>query len=278
MVPAVPPLVTDPPGVHRGILPGLEPVDGVLIVFGVDRAAGRAAATDVRFALQEPNPLLVEEILVAECTHGAEVDDIAGEFVVEWIAWEDVDFLLGAAGVHHQFARAGDLAGEPHAPGTHDAAIDKQRDRRTHVPLAAVEGLDVGPPLGLTVLEVVVLQQAFPRLVTDRAVDWVIDEECLLNPSPALDHIRALGDDHRAILDGRLAAGDELRDHRDLARLGIPLAGLNQTHPAACHHREAWVPAVVRNLHSGPPGGLDAVEPLLGADLNLTSIDDDGGH
>jgi hypothetical protein len=83
VVPAVAALVADPPLVDVRILAGLEPVDGVLVVLGVDRAAGRAAAADVGLALQEPDPLLVEEVLVAERAHGAEVDHVAGELVVE---------------------------------------------------------------------------------------------------------------------------------------------------------------------------------------------------
>ena len=106
VVPAIAALVTDPPGVHVGILAWLEPVDRVLVVLGVDGAAGGAAAADVGLPLHEPDTLLVEEVLVAERAHRAEVDDVAGEFVVERMAGEDVDLLLRAAAGDHQLARA----------------------------------------------------------------------------------------------------------------------------------------------------------------------------
>ena len=141
MVPAVPAVVAHPPLIDVGILTRLEAVDGVLVVFGDDRASCRAAAADVRLALQEPDALLVEEVLVAKGSNRTEVDDVAGEFVVEGEAGEDRDLLLGAAVDHHQLTRSRHLTGEPHAAGAHDAAVDEQRDRRADIAAAAVEGI-----------------------------------------------------------------------------------------------------------------------------------------
>jgi hypothetical protein len=278
MVPAVAALVADPPRVDVGILPGLEPVDGVLVVLGVDGAARRAAAADVGLTLQEPDPLLVEEVLVAERPHRAEIDHVAGELVGQRMAGEDVDLLLRPAAGDHQLSRARNLPREPHAAGAHDAAVDEQRDRGADVSLAAVERLQVGAALGLAVLEVVVLQQALARLVADRAVDRVVDEQRLLDPGPAVLDELALGDDHGAVLDRRLAARHELGHHRDLARGRVPLTGFDQAHPAAGHDRQAGMPAVVRDLLAGAAGRLDAVEPLVGPDLDLLSVDDHQRH
>ena len=38
------------------------------------------------------------------------------------------------------------------------------------------------------------------------------------------------------------------------------------------------MPAVVRDFLARPARGLDAVEPFVGPDLDLLSIDDDGGN
>ena len=38
------------------------------------------------------------------------------------------------------------------------------------------------------------------------------------------------------------------------------------------------MPAVVRNLDAGPLGGLNAVEPLAGGELDFVSVDDDDWH
>ena len=237
VVPAVPTIVAHPPLVDVGILPRLEAVDGVLVVFGDDRASCRAATADVRLALQEPDPLLVEEVLVAKGSDRTEVDDVAGEFVIEGEAGEDRDLLLGAAVDHHQLTRPRHLTGEPHAAGAHDAAVDEQRDRRADVAAAAVKGIQIGAPLRLTVLEVVVLKEALTGLVADRAIDRMIDEQRFLDAGPAVLDQRRVGDDHGAVLRRRLTAGDELRHHRDLAGGGVAGAGLDEAHPAAGHHR-----------------------------------------
>jgi hypothetical protein len=235
VMPAVAALVADPPLVDVRVLARLEPVDGVLVVLGVDGAPGRAATADVGLALQEPDPLLVEEVLVAKRPHRAEIDHVPRELVVERMAREDVDLLLGAAAGDHQLSGAGNLAGEPHAPRAHDAAVDEQRDGWPDVALAAVERLQVGPPLGLAMLKVIVLQQALARLVADRAVDRMVDEQCFLDAGPTVLDELALGDDHRAVLDRCLAARHELRHHRDLAAGGVALPGLDQAHPATGH-------------------------------------------
>ena len=47
--------------------------------------------------LQVPDALLVEEILAAQGADGAEIDDVAGQLVVERLAGEDVDLGVIAA-------------------------------------------------------------------------------------------------------------------------------------------------------------------------------------
>ena len=47
--------------------------------------------------LQEPDPLLVEEVLVAQRADRAEVDDVAGQLVVQRMAGKDVDLVVAAA-------------------------------------------------------------------------------------------------------------------------------------------------------------------------------------
>ena len=278
MVPAIAAVIADPPRVDVRVFTRLETVDGVLIVLGVDRATGGAATADVGLPLHEPDTLLVEEVLVAESAHRAEVDDVAGELVVEWMAREDVDLFFTTTGRYHQLCGARNFASEPHAPRAHDAAIDEERDGRADVATAAREGMEIGAALRLAVLEVVVLEQAFARLVADRAVDRMVDEERLLDAGPAVFDQLAFGDDHRAILRRRLAARHQLRHHRDLACGGIAGAGLDQAHPATGHDRQAGMPAIVGNFGAGAASGLDAVEPLVGSDLDFLAVNDDCGH
>ena len=56
--------------------------------------------------LEQPDALLEEEILVEQRPDRAEVDDVAGEFVVERLAGEDVDLFLVPAAIDEQLARA----------------------------------------------------------------------------------------------------------------------------------------------------------------------------
>ena len=278
MVPAVAAVVAHPPLIDVGIFARFEAVDRILIVFGENRAARGTAAAHIRLALQKPDPLLVEEVLVAQGPHRTEIDDVAGEFVVEREAGEDIDLLLRAPIDHHQFARPRHLPGKPHAAGAHDAAINEERDGRAHIAAAAVESVDIGPALGLPMFEVVVLQQAFPRFVADRAVDRMVDQEGLLDPCPALLDQRAFGDDHGAILGGRLAARNQLGHHRHFAGGRVARAGFNEAHATTGHHGKPGMPAIVRNLHASPARHLNAVEALGGSDLNIFSVNSDDCH
>jgi hypothetical protein len=154
---AVAALVTDPPAIKLRVFPRLDSVDPILVLFDPDRAAGGAAGAYARMPLQVPHPLLVEELLVAQGAHRAVIDHIAGELVVQGETGHHVDFFVGSPADDHQFARAGNLPGKPHALAAHHAAVHKQGDLLAHVAPPAGKWSDVGPALVLAVQEVVVL-------------------------------------------------------------------------------------------------------------------------
>src|SRR5262249_30180032 len=108
--------------------PRAEPEHNVLVRIDVDRAPGRASRTDAIGGFEVPDALLVQEVLRAERPDRAQVHDVAGELVFQWLAGKDVDLRVVRAVGHHQLGRAGDLAGEPHAARTHDAAVGEQSD------------------------------------------------------------------------------------------------------------------------------------------------------
>ena len=120
---AVPALVADPVIVDERIVAGLEPPECAAVLLGADVAAGRAARADRVVLREEPGPLLVQEIFVEQGADRAEVDDVAGQRVVDRLAGKDVDLGMVAAPHHLELAGLGDLAGEPDAPGAHDAAV-----------------------------------------------------------------------------------------------------------------------------------------------------------
>ena len=55
--------------------------------------------------LQVPDALLVEEVLAAQRADRAEIDDVAGELVLQRPAGKDVDLLVVAAAGHHAVRR-----------------------------------------------------------------------------------------------------------------------------------------------------------------------------
>ena len=249
----------------------------VLVLFNPDRATDRATSTDAPVPPHEPHPLLVEKVLVGQGADGTEIDHVAGEFVVQGEARHNIDFLVGPAIGDHQLRRAADIGTEPHAAGAHHTTVDEQA-HVAQVALAAGEGPYVGPPAGLPVAEVVVLQDALAGLIADGAIDGVPQEQVLLHHRPGLPHLVRGGGDHQAVGGGHRAAGHELGLHLDLARLGVARARLDQAHAATAHDRKTGMVAVVRDLDAGPFGGLDGVDPQAVRQLDLASVYGDFGH
>ena len=93
------------------------------------------------------------------------------------VAGEDVDLGVVAPPHHLELAGLGDLAGEPDAPGAHDAAVLVELDQVGDV-LAGVDEPLLDEPVGrLAVLVAVILQAALAGLVADGAVERVVDQE-----------------------------------------------------------------------------------------------------
>ena len=204
VVPAVATLVADPPLIDMRILPGLQPIDRVLIVLSGDGTTACAAAANIGLAFQKPNALLVEEIFIPQRPHGTEIHNVSRKFIVERIAWKNVDFLFRTAIDHHQLTRARNLAGKSHAARAHHAAVDEERDGGADIAAAAREWMQIGTTLSLAVLKMIILQQALTSFVADGTIDRVIDQQRLFDARPAFLHQRAGGDNHRAILGWRL--------------------------------------------------------------------------
>src|SRR5207237_201086 len=106
----------------------VQAIDDVLVAVEVDAASRRAVSTDAFLRLEIPDPLFVEEVLAAQRPDRTEVDDVAGELVVERFAGEDVDLGMMAAMGDLQLGLSADLAGEADAASTHDTAIGEEGD------------------------------------------------------------------------------------------------------------------------------------------------------
>jgi hypothetical protein len=105
-----------------------------------------------------------------------------------------------------------DLVAEPDAAAALDAPLLIEHHVRAEVD-RLVEGqlrLDV-PALAGAVLDRVILELALPRLVADRAVERVVDEEELHHRRPGGLHLVAVGANDHSIRNHGRAGDDELR-------------------------------------------------------------------
>ncbi len=185
-----------------------------------------------------------------ERTDRADLHGVTAEVGVERLAGGDADLLQGAAFEQFDERVAGDLVGEPGAAGAQHAAFAVEQHLGREVDRFREGALDVGEAgLGATVGHGLVLQRAFPALVADRAVQWVIDQQqfhhTLLGVVCRLRGV--LGAHHHAVGDGDGAAGH---------RLALAL-DLHQALAAGAHGLEQGMVAEPGNLHADQLGGAN---------------------
>jgi hypothetical protein len=217
-------LVADPPIVHFGVHARDDALDPVVDLArgghhrlllphaDDDVAAARAPRADRGRVAEVPDPRLEAELLERERAHRTEIHDVPRVRVVEALAGEDPDLAALAALEEPELAGLRDLVAEADAAAALDAALLVERDVRPDVhrlrerQLRLSVAADTGP-----VLHRVLLEPALPRLVADRTVERVVDEEELHHRRPRLLDLLVLGVDHHAVGDRRVAADDELR-------------------------------------------------------------------
>jgi hypothetical protein len=223
------------------VAPGKVAVDPILVDRDVDVAAVCAARADGRDISQEPDADLEAEILAGERSDRADVAGADRVAVVEGLSRECGDDGRVGAAQHGELAGLGDLAAEAHAPSAEDAALLVEEDAGSDVdPLPELAlGLLVAA-VGDPVIEAVVLQLALPRLIADRAVERMVDQEQLHHGPPSLLHPLRLGVHHHPFHHRRVTGDLELRY----------LLDLHLAHPAGAVDLELRVPAEVRDLDS----------------------------
>src|SRR5262249_39323340 len=140
-----------------------------------DAAPGRAIGTHTLLGLEKPHALLVQEVFAAQRADGTKVDDIAGQLVIDRLARKDVDLGVMPAADDLQLRRAADLAREADAARAHDAAISEEANMLADVVLVRRRILVVDHPARRPAKTIaVILQQTLTRLVTDGAVERMI--------------------------------------------------------------------------------------------------------
>ncbi len=155
-----------------------------------------------------------------------------------------------------------------------DAAIHDGLDQDPHI-LVLNRALVLLETAGIDAVgHRLVLQVAFPALVADRAVEWMIDQQEFHHAFARLAHHRGFGENL-----GRLA----LRTGPAVAH--APRAGgdrlgrafqLDQAHAAVAGNREALMEAEARDLRARCLARLQ--QRVVRRDIDLFAVDDELGH
>ena len=264
--------VADPGLVHGVVATRQVAVDLVVRDSEVDVAAVAAPGADARHVVQEPDADLESEVLGGERADGADVGHVHRVVVRERHARVGLDHRVIAAIQDGELAGARDLAREAHAAAAQDAALLIKDDGRPeiHVLLERAARL-ARARLAHAVLVGVVLELALARLIADRTIERMVDEQQLHHAFARAAHGIALRAHDHAFGHGRVAGDLELGHALDL----------DLTQAAGAVDRELRVPAVVRDLDAVHQQA-DVVERLqerpAGGDLDLDVVDGDARH
>ena len=163
-------------------------------------------------AREFPGAGLVTEGFAGQRADRADVDHVARQFGVHALADEGFDLGVLAAVRHAELHDASDLLAESHAAGTVDAAAHLLHgDQRPHV-LAEHDALFFFVAGGATAIaHGQILELAFPALVTDGAIQWVVDQQKLHDRLLRLDRLVALGAHDHALGHRRGTGGHGFR-------------------------------------------------------------------
>jgi hypothetical protein len=76
------------------IRPRVKSIDTLFVLIDRDTATGAAAGADRRLTFQPPDALLIQEVFTAKSTHGAQVNDISGQRIVDRMSGENIDLFV----------------------------------------------------------------------------------------------------------------------------------------------------------------------------------------
>src|SRR5215813_10782975 len=254
----VAPFIAKPMAVDRFIDPRLKARDAVLILFDADVAAGAATGADRRGFVQVPDPHFEAKIAIRQRAHRADIDNIGRERIVEHGVGKKRDGRVIPAMDHRQLVGMGDFLEKTDAAGAFDAALAVEDNVGTEdftftlVLLARIEAAVLQ-----IMLHVVILQPALPRLIADRTIEGVVDEQKLHHRFAHGQHLGTLGQHGHAL--GHLGVAGDLQ-------LGH-LLDLDHAHAAIARNRKFGMITIMRDVDSHLRRGLNDGRPLRSGDL-----------
>src|SRR5215467_1823107 len=237
----VAPFIAKPMAIDRFIDPRLKARDAVLILFDADVAAGAATGADRRGFVQVPDPHFEAKIAIRQRAHRADIDNVGRERIVEHGVGKKRDGRVIPAMDHRQLVGMGDFLEKTDAAGAFDAALAVEDNVGTEdftftlVLLARIEAAVLQ-----IMFHVVILQPALPRLIADRTIEGVVDEQKLHHRFAHRQHLGTLG--HHA-------------------------------HAAISRNRKFGMITIMRDVDSHLRRGLNDGRPLRSGDL--LTVDDD---
>src|SRR5215471_15175315 len=239
----VAPFIAKPMAIDRFIDPRLKARDAVLILFDADVAAGAATGADRRGFVQVPDPHFEAKIAIRQRAHRADIDNIGRERIVEHGVGKKRDGRVIPAMDHRQLVGMGDFLEKTDAAGAFDAALAVEDNVGTEdFPFTLVLLARIEAAVLQIMLHVVILQPALPRLIADRTIEGVVDEQ-------KLHH--------------RFAHGLQLGH----------LLDLDHAHAAIARNRKFGMITIMRDVDSHLRRGLNDGRPLRSGDL--LTVDDD---
>ncbi|EWS53923.1 hypothetical protein X551_03268 [Methylibium sp. T29] len=256
--------VGDPAFVDRLVLERHDTHHLVVLDLHDQVRARRIVRADRLAARQLPGAGAVAERLAGERTDRADVNHVARQLGVDRVAGHRGDLAVLAAMDHAQLHHAGHFLAEAHAAGAVNAATHLLHgDQRSDVLVQHDALLFLVARGRLAVAHRQVLQLALASLVTDRAVERVVDEQEFHHRALRLERLVALGA-HDHALRHRRGAGRH--------RLGR-LLDVDQAHPAVGRDAELLVIAEVRDVGAGLVGGMHHHAAFLHLDLAAVEFD-----
>src|SRR5579885_122958 len=203
-------------------------------------AANATVCADTVYALELPGTSSEAIVRGGQRSHWTDFYGVARKDRVESMIGRRANLHAEAARDHHQAVVHRNLRTEARAALAKNAALTVQQHFVAHRNWFGIMALiEIKARAAGTVTQGEILQIALARLVADRTIQRVIDQQKLQRAAPGLENLLSPGVDHHALADRRSAGR--------LRRLGH-LLDLDKTHAARAQRRHLGMIAINRYL------------------------------
>ena len=269
----------------------LNSIESIFFIVNGDVAADAAPRTDAIDLFHKPWPGLKQEIFANQCANGANIHNIASEFIIEqperiliMIAW-NIDFVVRPSMNQSKFSGACNLIAETDATGTDNTSSGIEQHIRTEVFFRGdVLNFKVST-LAAAMIIAKILEVTLTCLITDGAVKWVVNEQKLKDVLSCFLYTRRIGPDNKIVLpiqfsiwrggtDCGCASGCKLTVRNNLARGRKEDMGLHKTHAAVCRTGQPRMVTVMRHFDAVLSGSLNDIGSVFNFNLEVVQFNE----